>query len=118
MGLVMTRMELLDRQGIDADELDAELREKRRAVRREIRVVRMKLALSDERRISRLDQDPFMALQLVQLELLLADCHYVVLDADEDAGPHQHFERQGIDPDAIVEEMLRRVDVRAGVRAK
>ena len=115
---VMPRVKLLDREIVDADELDAERDEILRAVRREVGVVVHELRAADEGRVARLDQDARVPLELVPLELRSADGHHVVRDADEDGGAHEDVERQRVDGHAVVEEVLGRVDVCAGVRSK
>ena len=118
MGLVMPRMELLDRQIIDADELDAQARKICRAVGREIRVIAHEPAFANKVRVARRDENSRMTLELVHSQLLFADRHHVRLDAHQHGRTHQDVERKGVDRHAIVEEMLRRVDVGPGVRSE
>ena len=59
-----------------------------------------------------------MRLQLVTLQLLFVDGRHVIVDANEHGRSHEYVERKRVDADAVVEEVLRRVDVRAGMRAE
>ena len=72
--------------------------------------------MNDELRV--LIKHARVPLELVHPELLLANRHARVADVDEHRRSHEHVERERVDRDAVVEEVLRRVDVRARVRAE
>ena len=64
MSPVMTGVELLDRQIVDADELYPARYQKLRTIRCKERVVAVKLLVGDEARVSRSQQDSLVAPQI------------------------------------------------------
>src|SRR5687767_2437565 len=118
MRLVMSRVELLDREVVDTHQLDAERYEIFRAFRCEERVVAIKALLQKESGIAGADENTLVPLEIMLLEVARTYGHEAFAHGDENRRTDEAVERDLIDCLPIIEKMLCRVDVRAGVRAE
>ena len=113
----MARMKLFDREIVDADQPYAKRRQILGAIGRQIRVIPVKVALADEARVARLEQHPLVSRHRMLAQVCLSHRHHVIGELDEQCRSHQHVERKLIDALASRDHVLRRVDVRTGVRS-
>lgn len=115
---MMSGVKLFDREVVHADELDAPRYQILRAVRREERVVPDKLRLREKSRVSGLEQHSRVLCEIVLAQLTGAHRHNIVRERDQQRGPDQLVEPNLVDRLAVVEEMLRGVNMCPGVRSE
>src|SRR5688572_16831998 len=112
---MMPGVKLLDRVIIDTDELHSAPCEIFGTVRGEIRVILHELRPPEEERVSRLQKDSRVRADLMPLEVRRTNGHDIIAECDENRGTDEPVEWNSVDRLPTVEEMLRRIDVCAGV---
>src|SRR5216110_1050325 len=115
---VMARVKLLDRQIIDADQLDSVVNEVLSAVGGDKRVVLDEIALQKKRRVASPKQDSFVTSDGAGTQLVDSNRENAVVKTHQQRRPDQSVQRDLVDGLAVVEEMTRGVDVGARVRAE
>src|SRR5581483_7056407 len=107
---------LLDRQVVHADHLDAMIDQVPGGALRDADVVGAELGRSPQTRVGGLDEEPHVLREVEVLEIRRLDAA-ARCDLDDARPPEQHLERQRLGAEALIEEVPRRIDVRAGVGA-
>lgn len=116
MSEVMARVELLDRQIVNAHELDPALDNELGTVRCEIGVILMKGGVLREiARVARLEENTLFPLDPLALELAPSDRANVVAELEDQCWSYQGLKRNLVDSLAVVEEVPGRVNVSPGM---
>ena len=115
MGPVVSRVELLDRQVVDADQLNAVVDEVLRAIGGEKRIVRDKFSTREITRIPGLQQNALVTPDGAWTKLGFANRHDIAGEIQQQRRTDQSFQRDSVDWLAVVEEVTRRVGVGAGM---
>ena len=114
MGRGTRRLEFLDRKVVDPDDLDPAGDQMLGARSGDADVVRVELGRSPQARVRGLEQDAELLRQVEARQLLGAN-PVARADLDDTGTAEHHLERQGVGAGRVVEEVARRIDVRAGM---
>src|SRR5438874_3721536 len=115
---VMAGMKLLDREIVDANELDAAIDEILSAIRCQVGIVRFELRTADKRRVSSSKKYALVGPYVLLSEIGSADGHQIIRKCEKNRGADESLNGNAVDSFAIVEEMFCGIDVRSGVRSK
>src|SRR6478672_7710116 len=118
MGSMVSRVELLDGEIVDSDELDTVVDEILGAIGREEGVILDEILLRQQRRIAGAEQNPRLAAQIPGAELSGTNRAHSVRELQQQSGSDETLERNFVYALPIVEEMPGGVGVGAGVRAE
>src|SRR5690242_11662389 len=99
MRSVMSRVELLDREIIDADETHPERREVLGAIGSKVGVVAVEFALANELRVSRLQKHALVSVDWLRAQVCFRNRHDVVVEGDDHRWSDERVEGHLIDAD-------------------